>query len=138
MLPLLTAVEITCMDPELTSYTARRSIQLMVRVSVFLTVLLVVLTFNAYACVLPLQQSTEIDCTSGMDEPVRGTCDAFLEIGPQSQFSSNAAVSLFHLGWALPISLHPDTSVPLVRVTEPPRIADTSIHRSIPTTVLRV
>ena len=110
----------------------------MVRVSVFLAVLLVVLTFNAYACVLPLQQSTEIDCASGMEEPVRGTCDAFLEIGPHSQFFSNAAVSTFHLGCGLPSPLLPHTSVPLARVTEPPRIADISIHRSIPTTVLRI
>lgn len=122
----------------MTSLTARRSIQLMGRASVFLAVLLVVLTFNAYACVLPLQQSTEMDCTSGMEEPIRGACDAFLEIGPHSQFSSNVAVSLFHFECALPIPLLPDTFVPLVRLTEPSRIADTSIHRSIHTTVLRI
>ena len=138
LLTSFTAVEITCTNPESTSLTARRSIRLMVRVSVFLAVLLVVLTFNAYACVLPLQQSTEMDCTSGMEEPVRGTCDAFLEIGPHSQFSSNAAVSLFHLECPLPIPLLPDMVVPLIRVTEPLCIADTSIHRSIHTTVLRV
>jgi hypothetical protein len=35
------------------------------RISLLLAFLLVVLTFNAYACILPLQQSAEMDCTSG-------------------------------------------------------------------------
>ncbi|MDI3462927.1 MAG: hypothetical protein OJF50_001748 [Nitrospira sp.] len=38
----------------------------------------------------------------------------------------------------MPIPILPDMVVPLIRVTEPLRIADTSIHRSIHTTVLRV
>jgi len=110
----------------------------MARISVFLAVLLVVLTFNAYACVLPLQQTGEIDCTSGMEEPVRGICNAFLEIGPQSQSSSHDATSTFHLACALPVHLLPDTFVPLVRVTKPPRSPNTPIHLSIHTTVLRI
>ncbi|MBX3331964.1 MAG: hypothetical protein KF722_16275 [Nitrospira sp.] len=110
----------------------------MVRVSAFLAFLLVVLTFNAYACVLPLQQSAGMDCPSETEEPVRGACDAFLEIGPHSQFSSNAAVSTFHLECALPVPLLPDTFVPLVRVTKPPGSTDTPVHFSIHTTVLRI
>jgi hypothetical protein len=110
----------------------------MVRVSVFLAVLLVVLTFNAYACVLPLPQLPEMDCTSGTEVPVRGTCDAFLEIGPHSQFSSHDTVNTVHLERTLPVPLLPYTFVPLVLVTEPPRSADTSIHFSIHTTVLRI
>lgn len=110
----------------------------MARVSVFLAVLLVVLTFNAYACVLPLQLPTEMDCTSGMEQPVRGTCDAFLEIGPQSQLPFHTALHTFHLVCALPVPLLPDSFIPLVRITEPPRSADTPIHRSIQTTILRI
>ena len=108
------------------------------RISGFLAVLLVVLTFNAYACILPLQQSTESDCSSGTEEPIRGTCDAFLELGPQSQLSSNSTDHTVHLDWGVPVLPLPKTFVPLVRVTEPPRSGDTPVHRSIHTTVLRI
>jgi len=110
----------------------------MVRVSTFLAFLLIVLTFNAYACILPLQQAAEMDCSSGTEEPVRETCDAFLEMGPLSQFSTHNATSTFHLESALPVPLLPDTFVPLVSVTEPPRNPDTSLHPSVRTTVLRI
>jgi hypothetical protein len=110
----------------------------MVRISVFLAVLLVVLTFNAYACVLPLPQTGAMDCSSGTEEPVRGTCDAFLDIGPQSQFVSHSAANTFHLECALPVHLLPDTFVPLVRITNPPRNANTPIHLSIHITILRI
>src|SRR6478609_3429732 len=110
----------------------------MARISSFLAVLLVVLTFNAYACILPIQQSTERDCSSGTEEPVRGTCDAFLELGPQSQLSSHSPVHPVHLEWTVPVLPLPETFVPLVRVTEPPHSGDTPVHRSIHTTVLRI
>jgi hypothetical protein len=110
----------------------------MARISAFLAVLLVVLTFNAYAYVLPLPQTGAIDCSSGTEEPVRGTCDALFDIGPQSQFVSHSAANAFHLECALPVHLLPDTFVPLVRITNPPRSANTPIHLSIYTTVLRI
>jgi hypothetical protein len=103
----------------------------------FLVLLLLVLTFNAYACVLPLQPETAMDCSSATEQPVRQTCDAFLQLGPQSHAS---------FGQELP-SLNVDldavpqlpTSASLVLRTEyPPRGADTPIHLSIPTTVLRI
>jgi len=108
------------------------------RMATFLVLLLLVLTFNAYACILPLQSATKMDCSSGTEEPVRETCDAFLEIGPHSQFSSNHAANTFHLECVAPVHVLPDTRIPLVRVTEPPRSADTPIHPSIHTTVLRI
>jgi len=110
----------------------------MARLAAFVSVLLVVLTFNAYACILPLQQTSEMDCTSGMEEPVRGTCDAFLELGPQSPFSAHPVVHTLHLECALPVPLLPETFLTLGRVTEPPRNTDTPIHHSIHTTVLRI
>ncbi|UVT17029.1 MAG: hypothetical protein H8K04_05605 [Nitrospira sp.] len=108
------------------------------RVSVFLVFLLIVLTFNAYACVLPLQQTAEMDCASGTEEPVRDTCDAFLEMGPLSQLSTHHAASSFQLESALPVPLLSDTFVSRVLVTKPPRNPDTSIHPSVRTTVLRI
>lgn len=112
----------------------------MQRISLFLAFLLVVLTFNAYACILPLQQSAAKDCPSGTEEePVRGPCDAFVEIGPSSQASSShASVNTVALEYAVPEPHLPDYFVPLVRINQPPGRADTSIHRSIHTTVLRI
>jgi hypothetical protein len=105
------------------------------QIALFLVFLLLVLTFNAYACVLPLQTVTQKDCSSDTEQ-ARQTCDAFLEIGPQSQLSTNHAVSLFTFECALPSQL-PDTFNSVFTPT-PPRHAVSSVHLSIPMTVLRI
>lgn len=111
----------------------------MVRISVFLAVLLVVLTFNAYACILPLQPAGEMDCSSETDEPIRETCDAFLELGPHSSASSSHHVdTTIQFESVEPVDLLPDAFVPLVSITTPPRGAHTPLHFSIHTTVLRI
>ena len=109
----------------------------MARMSTFLVLLLLVLTFNAYACLLPPQSASGMDCSSATEQPVRQTCDAFLQLGPQSLASFTEELPTikveFHVAPQLP------TSVFLVYRTEhPPRGADTPIHLSIPTTVLRI
>jgi hypothetical protein len=107
------------------------------RMAAFLVFLLLVLTFNAYACVLPLQTATQMDCDSGTEDQARQTCDAFLEIGPQSQVSAHQALSAFY--FECPVSGHvPDASLSGSEPTPPPRDSDTPIHLSIPTTVLRI
>lgn len=111
----------------------------MARVSVFLAVLLVVLTFNAYACILPLQPASEMDCSSEPDEPIRETCDAFLELGPHSSASSSHQIdTTIQFERAGPVNLLPDAFIPLVSITTPPRGAHTPLHLSIHTTVLRI
>lgn len=102
-----------------------------------LAFLLLILTFNAYACVLPIQTATQMDCSSGTDDQARQTCDVFLEVGPQSQFSPHQVVSTVNLECVVPIQV-PDTFVPGFELTPPPLGSDTLIHRSIPTTVLRI
>lgn len=106
--------------------------------AIFLVLLLLILTFNAYACILPLPPVPHMDCSSGTEEPVRETCDAFLEIGPGSQFSSHHTSSALHLEYVMPVYVFPDTLIPLVRITNPPRSADTPVHPSIHTSVLRI
>lgn len=103
----------------------------------FLIFLLLILTFNAYACVLPLQTATQMDCSSGTDDQARQTCDAFLEVGPQSQFSSHQVVSTVNLECPVPIHV-PDTFLSSFESTPPPRDSNPPIHQSIPTTVLRI
>ena len=42
------------------------------RIAIFLVLLLLILTFNAYACLLPLQPES-MDCSSATEQPVRQT-----------------------------------------------------------------
>jgi len=109
----------------------------MARVSTFLILLLLVLTFNAYACLLPLQPESAMDCSSATEQPVRQSCDAFLQLGPQSLASFTRELPSLNVEFDIAPQL--PTSVFLVYRTEhPPRGADTPIHRSIPSTVLRI
>ena len=110
----------------------------MARICSFLALLLLVLTFNAYACVLPLPTPSTMHCSSNTEEPVRQACDAFLELGPHSQVSSHhgltATITLdFEVAVQLPVTvfcvLTPD---------HPPRDSDTPTHFSTSTTVLRI
>ena len=117
---------------------ARRNIQRMARISVLLAVLLILLTFNAYACILPVPQPAGMDCSSGTEEPIRGTCDAFLEIGPHSLSTSSHAVPPGHIEWTGPVHWLPEVCALLVHTTETPPRAAPSIHCSIQTTVLRI
>ena len=107
------------------------------RLSTSLVFLLLLLTFNAYACVLPLQPESAMDCSSATEQPVRQTCDAFLELGPQSHASFTQELPTINVdleaGPQLPTSIFF-----VFRPEHPPRGADTPIHLSIPTTVLRI
>jgi hypothetical protein len=107
------------------------------RIAAFLVFLLPILTFNAYACILPLQTVNQMDCSSETGDQSRQTCDAFLEIGPQSQLSTNHAVSSFTLEYAVPSQL-PGSFNAVSKHTLQPRDAVFPIHLSIPTTVLRI
>ena len=109
----------------------------MPRIAAFLVFLLPILTFNAYACILPLPTVTQMDCSSETEDQSRQTCDAFLEIGPQSQLSTNHTVGAFTLEYAVPSQL-PSIFNAVSKRTLPPRDAVFPIHLSIPTTVLRI
>jgi hypothetical protein len=108
------------------------------RMASSLVLLLLVLTFNAYACVLPLQSGSAIDCSSATEHPVRQTCDAFLELGPQSHPSSVHDLPILKL---VDFEVAPQLLTSVFHIFRPehsPRGADTPIHLSIPTTVLRI
>ena len=109
----------------------------MTRISTLLVLLLVVLTFNAYACVLPLQPEAAMDCSSATEQPVRQTCDAFLELGPQSHASFGQDLPILDVDFEAAPQL-PASLFLVFRTEHPPRGADTPIHLSIPTTVLRI
>jgi len=107
------------------------------RMSVCLATLLLILTFNAYACLLPLDRQSAVDCSSATEQPVRQTCDSFLQLGPQSLASFTQELPT--LNGEFDVAPQLPTSIFLVYRTEhPPRGADVPIHLSIPTTVLRI
>jgi hypothetical protein len=107
------------------------------RIAASLIVLLLILTFNAYACLLPLPSGSAIDCSSAAEQPMRQTCDAFLELGPQSQSSITQELPTFNGDFDAALQL--PTSIFLAfRSEQPPQGAETPIHPSIPTTVLRI
>ena len=109
----------------------------MSRIATLLVFLLLILTFNAYACLLPLLPQSEVDCSSATEQPVRQTCDAFLQLGPQSLASFTQELPNINVEFDVAPQL--PTSVFLVyRSEHPPRGADTPIHPSIPTTILRI
>jgi|SRR5687768_1621197 hypothetical protein len=65
--------------------------------AVFLGVLLLVLTFNAYACLLPLPPSSNsmpADCPASDDGVPQKICDAFTTMGPQSSADPVQPISL--------------------------------------------
>jgi hypothetical protein len=109
----------------------------MSRVCSCLALLILVFTFNAYACVLPLQTADAMDCSSAAEQPVRQTCDAFLELGPQSHASSGQELPTLKVDFEAAPQL-PTPVLLVLRPEHPPRGADNSIHLSIPTTVLRI
>jgi hypothetical protein len=79
-----------------------------------------------------------MDCSSATEQPVREACDAFLDLGPQSHLSLNPDQPALKVLDFEP-GPQPPTSVFLVfRSEHPPQDADTPIHLSIPTTVLRI
>jgi hypothetical protein len=102
-----------------------------------LVLLLLLLTFNAYACVLPLQPVSGMDCSSATEQPVRQTCDAFLELGPQSLVSLTQELPTLNADFEAALQ-QPISIFVVFRAEHPPRGADTPIHLSIPTTVLRI
>src|SRR5262245_61961382 len=103
----------------------------------FLVFLLFILTFNAYACLLPIQPESAIDCSSSTTHPVRRTCDVFLQLRRPSPDSFTQELPILNVDLEAALRVH--NSVFLVfRSQHPPLGADTPVHHSIPTTVLRI
>jgi len=68
---------------------------------------------------------------------VRQTCDAFLDLGPQSQESSHHSLTTTTLDFEAAAQL-PVTVFSVLAPDRPPRTADSPISLSIQTTVLRI
>lgn len=68
---------------------------------------------------------------------MRQTCDAFLDLGPHSQESSHHGLTSTTLEFEVVAQL-PVTVFSVLIPDHPPRDADTPLHFSIETTVLRI
>lgn len=68
---------------------------------------------------------------------MRQTCDAFLDLGPQSQESSHHGPTVITLEFETAAQL-PVTVFSALTPDRPPRTADSPIYLSIHTTVLRI
>ena len=127
----------TSPNSQLTMSGSMCTIHGMARLCACLALLLLLLTFNAYACVLPTPTPSQMGCSSTTQEPIRQTCDAFLEIGPHSEHSSNHSLFTIHADFDVAVPLL-DTTFTVSLSAEPLRRLDTPIHPSIQTTVLRI
>ena len=80
-----------------------------------------------------------MDCSSATEQPVRQICDAFLELGPQSQTSAGHELPILKVVVDFEVAPQlPTYEFRISRPEHPPRGADKPIHVSIPTTVLRI
>ncbi|MCP9447734.1 MAG: hypothetical protein NNA22_09215 [Nitrospira sp.] len=109
-----------------------------------IAVLLLVFSFNAYACVLPLAGTTDASmangCSTPMEQPARPLCDAFKTLGVESSPQS----SFLHMDhhWSA------DHVLPTLSTVSPPfrRIfhsyqslkSSSPPHQSLASTVLRI
>jgi hypothetical protein len=71
-------------------------------IAVTLAVVYLLLSFNAYACLIPLyggvQAATGSDCAMPQEQPVRDACDAFKALGVQALSSGQPlSDSLIHV-----------------------------------------
>jgi len=76
-------------------------------------------------------------CSSATEQPVRQTCDAFLQLGPQAHASFSQELPSLNVDFNAVPQLPTSASL-IFRTEHPPGGADTPIHLSIPTTVLRI
>jgi hypothetical protein len=108
------------------------------------TIVVFLLAFNAYACVLPLSGTTDASmangCSTPDEQPARQLCDAFTTLGVESSLQ----LSLCHMDhhwsvdYALPIL--PTVSRQLQRVFHSYQFLESSSppHQSLASTVLRI
>jgi hypothetical protein len=92
-------------------------------IAVTLAVLYVLLSFNAYACLLPMSGGAMMeqgsDCAKPQEQPARQLCDAFKTLGVQTVPPSQPVPDTHAQGWA-----HDLTSTLILQ-----HIA--SLHRSV-------
>ncbi|MCP9456483.1 MAG: hypothetical protein NNA18_10300 [Nitrospira sp.] len=110
-----------------------------------IAVLLLVFSFNAYACVLPLAGTTDASmangCSTPMEQPARPLCDAFKTLGVES----SPQLSFLHMDhhWSaadqMPAAL-PVVSCRLAKISSPYHSLESSSppHQSLASTVLRI
>jgi hypothetical protein len=111
---------------------------------VTIVVFLLAFSFNAYACVLPLSETTDASMANGCSTPdeqsARQLCDAFKTLGVES----SPQLSLWHMDhhWSADHILPalPTVGRQLQRIFHPYQSLESSSppHQSLASTVLRI
>ncbi|MBX3332116.1 MAG: hypothetical protein KF722_17050 [Nitrospira sp.] len=112
--------------------------------AVTIVVFLLAFSFNAYACVLPLSETTDASMANGCSTPdeqsARQLCDAFKTLGVES----SPQLSLWHMDhhWSADHILPalPTVGRQLQRIFHPYQSLESSSppHQSLASTVLRI
>ena len=110
-----------------------------------IVVFLLVFSFNAYACLLPLSGTDDVSmangCSTPVEQPVRQLCDAFKTLGVESSPQASSLHMDHHWSAAdqAPAAL-PAVSYRLARISSPYHSLESSSppHQSLPSTVLRI
>jgi len=73
-------------------------------IAVFLAVVYLLLSFNAYACLLPMSGGAVMekgsDCAKPQEQPARQLCDAFKSLGVQTIPPFQPVPDTYAQGWA--------------------------------------
>ena len=110
-----------------------------------IVVFLLVFSFNAYACLLPLSGTDDVSmangCSTPVEQPVRQLCDAFKTLGVESSPQASSLHMDHHWSAADQVSAAlPAVNCRLVRISSPyhPLESSSPPHQSLPSTVLRI
>jgi hypothetical protein len=92
-------------------------------IAIVLAVVYLILSFNAYACLIPLYGGIQVakgsDCTMPQEQPARQQCDAFKALGVQTVPPLQPVHDTYAQGWA-----HDLTSTSILQPIA-------SLHRSV-------
>jgi len=109
-----------------------------------IVVFLLVFSFNAYACLLPLSGTTDASmangCSTPVEQPSRQLCDAFKILGVESQAQSSSLLVDHHWSADHTLPTLPTVSPRLVQISSLYCALESSSppHQSLTSTVLRI
>lgn len=109
-----------------------------------IVVFLLVFSFNAYACLLPLSGTTDASmangCSTPMEQPARQLCDAFKTLGVESSPQSSLSHMDHHWPADHAVPTLPTVSRQFQHIFHPyPSFESSSPpHQSLASTVLRI
>lgn len=112
--------------------------------AVIIVAFMLVFSFNAYACLLPLAGTTDASmangCSTPVEQPSRQLCDAFKTLGVESSSQSTSLLMDHHWSADHTLLALPAVSCRLIRISSQYYTLESSSppHQSLANTVLRI